>query len=152
MSDYPEHDKLAAVADQTQAAGEFAEWLAGQGVQFMVWREDLTDTRPSDPECLSRRDAPEHKPDCQPPRPDDGGTYATSGVVYWRQHCTHWLNGGDCCRCGQGQVYEVTGIKDFVPERRSLAQLLADWAGIDQGKIEAEKRQMLAGLRTMNGG
>jgi hypothetical protein len=27
-SDYPEHDKLLAVADQTQAAGEFMEWLA----------------------------------------------------------------------------------------------------------------------------
>jgi hypothetical protein len=27
MSDYPEHDKLSAVQDETQAAGEFLEWL-----------------------------------------------------------------------------------------------------------------------------
>lgn len=27
MSEYPEHDKLAAVKDETQAVGEFLEWL-----------------------------------------------------------------------------------------------------------------------------
>ena len=32
MSDYPEHDKLRAIADQTQAIGEFIEWLEGKGI------------------------------------------------------------------------------------------------------------------------
>lgn len=27
MSDYPEHDKISAVKDETQAVGEFLEWL-----------------------------------------------------------------------------------------------------------------------------
>ena len=27
MSDYPEHDKLAGVQDQTQAVGDFLEWV-----------------------------------------------------------------------------------------------------------------------------
>ena len=32
MSDYPEHDKLRAVLAETQAAGEFIEWLGTQGL------------------------------------------------------------------------------------------------------------------------
>ena len=32
MSDYPEHDKLHLVKDETQAAGEFVEWLGLQGI------------------------------------------------------------------------------------------------------------------------
>lgn len=147
MSDYPEHDKLKAVAAETQAAGEFLEWLQSQGVQLMIWREDLTDTRPTDPRCADRRDdAPAHKPGCKPVSPADG--YEVDGLAYWLQHCTHWTDAeGDCCRCGKGQFYEVTGIHGWTPERRSIAGLLADWSEIDQSKIEAEKRAMLAGLR-----
>lgn len=36
MSKYPEHDKLAAIQDQTQAIGEFLEWCADEeGVYLM---------------------------------------------------------------------------------------------------------------------
>jgi hypothetical protein len=87
MSDYPEHDKLSAVKDETQAAGEFLEWLATAGY--------------------------------------------TLAVPY----------NGDEDWCGQM----------FVPACTDPIKLLAAWKGIDQNKIEAEKRQMLASIRAMNG-
>jgi hypothetical protein len=80
MSTYPEHDKLTAVADQTQAIGEFIEWLGGKGV-FLA-----------------------------------------------------------CFVAGHNFPREVHGFRD----------LLAEWAGIDQDKLEAEKRQMLASNRAAN--
>lgn len=42
MSDYPEHDKLALVAEQTQAIGDFLEWATGHlgGARLMRWFED----------------------------------------------------------------------------------------------------------------
>jgi hypothetical protein len=79
MSDYPEHDKLAAVVAETQAAGEFIEWLGTQRI-FLA-----------------------------------------------RYECDH-------------------NFPREVPT--SLTTLLAEWQGIDQRKLEAEKRQMLASLRT----
>jgi len=36
MAEYPEHDKLHAVVDKSQAIGEFCEWLQSEkGVAFM---------------------------------------------------------------------------------------------------------------------
>jgi hypothetical protein len=80
MSTYPEHEKLSAVADQTQAIGEFVEFIEGKGI------------------FLARY---------------------TEGHVFPR---------------------EVHGLRE----------LLAEWAGIDQNKLEAEKRQMLDAQRAMN--
>lgn len=33
-SEYPEHDKLHAIKDQSQKLGEFIEWLHGQGMEI----------------------------------------------------------------------------------------------------------------------
>ena len=46
MVEYPEHNKLHAVRDRSEAIGEFLEWLRGQRVNLMVWREDIEDTMP----------------------------------------------------------------------------------------------------------
>jgi len=81
MSDYPEHDKLSAVAEQTQAIGEFMEWLEGKGA-FLAHYVD--------------------------------------GMNFPRQFDA------------------------------SIRDLLAEWAGIDQNKLEAEKRQMLNAMRAAN--
>jgi hypothetical protein len=80
MSDYPEHDKLTAVAEQTQAIGEFIEWLEGKGI------------------FLARN-------------------------------------------------VEESNYPRYVHGFRAL---LAEWAGIDEDKLEAEKRQMLTSLRAAN--
>lgn len=39
-SAYPEHEKLAAVKDQSQAIGEFLDWLNGDGVHLARWDEE----------------------------------------------------------------------------------------------------------------
>jgi hypothetical protein len=37
---YPEHEKLKAVQKESQAIGEFLEWLCGEkAVELAVWRE-----------------------------------------------------------------------------------------------------------------
>jgi hypothetical protein len=124
MGDYPEHEKLQAVSEQTQAIGEFLDWLNSQGVHLMTWREDLTDTRPDD---------------------------WCEAAKYSHLHCDHWGTEDEtheCCRCAKPYgLREVTGIKGWVSKRRSTLQLLADWAGIDLAKIESEKRQMLESIR-----
>lgn len=35
MADYPEHDKLLAIQDQSQAIGEFVDWLSFKGIWLM---------------------------------------------------------------------------------------------------------------------
>jgi hypothetical protein len=154
MSDYPEHDRQALVVDQTQAIGEFIDWLGTQGVQFMTWREDMTDSRPTDPDCRVRRAANSAIP-CKPSSASDTGT-----ADYYSTHCLHWHDPereaeedreqGICCWCGKGKYYEVTGLRSWAHESRGTLQLLADWAGIDLAKIEAEKRQMLTAIRAAN--
>lgn len=142
--EYPECAKLAAAAAETQAAGEFVDWLASQGIHLMMWREDLTDTRPVDSECRERYDRGNPQP-CDQTR-DDGDD---SAISWWMRHCLHWQNDeaeGTCCRCDRGHVYEIHGVRAWVGAPRSLNDLLADWAGIDQDEVERERRQMLAAL------
>jgi len=153
VSNYPEHDKQAEVVEQTQAIGEFIDWLGTQGIHLMMWREDLTDERPTDPECPVKvvRAAPNP---CDPSR--DG----SDDFSWYRRHCQHWQDPdreadgearqGTCCRCQRGRHYEIRNVKAWTPPGRSTLQLLADWAAIDLRKIEAEKRQMLEACRAAN--
>lgn len=151
MSDYPEHDKLRAAQAETQAAGEFVEWLNSQGIQLMTYREDLTDTRTVDDECKIRKS--KHNPRSCDNTEDDGD----HSVMYWMRHCLHWQDPdravtgdavqGECCYCDLGRFREVHGLRAWTSPGKNLQALLADWADIDQSKIEAEKRQMLAVIR-----
>jgi hypothetical protein len=77
-AEYPEHARLMAVKDRTQAVGEFLEWLGTQGITLAV----------REPE--------------------------------WDR---------------------------LMPAHAGIEDLLGRWAEIDPGKIEAEKRQMLASIR-----
>jgi hypothetical protein len=89
MTDYPEHDKLALVKDETQAAGEFVEWLGSQGIHLMVWREDLTDQRVTDTECPKRVNSDDPAP-CNQLYAPVGDT--ATPRAWWRRHCLHWQN------------------------------------------------------------
>lgn len=40
MSDYPEHDKLAKISDQSQTCGEFVDWLQGCGLHLCEGEDD----------------------------------------------------------------------------------------------------------------
>jgi hypothetical protein len=41
MGDYPEHEKLAAVKSESQAIGEFMDWLADDGVFLYKTNPDV---------------------------------------------------------------------------------------------------------------
>jgi hypothetical protein len=138
VSEYPECERLTAAAEQTQVIGEFIDWLQGQGIQLMTYREDLSDIRPT----ISASD--------------------TGGANYWETHCLHWHGAardaddniqeqGTCCWCGMGREYTLT-TRGWVHEQRGTEHLLADWAGIDPQKVEAERRRMLASLPAAGNG
>lgn len=41
MNDYPEHDRLSAVADESQAIGAFLDWLTSEaGYRIIRWVDD----------------------------------------------------------------------------------------------------------------
>lgn len=43
MKKYPEHEKLEKVKDQSQAVGEFLEWLRGTDRAICQWQDGVTD-------------------------------------------------------------------------------------------------------------
>lgn len=45
QSKYPTLDRVSAVQEESQAVGQFIEWLRGQGVELMQWRETVEDER-----------------------------------------------------------------------------------------------------------
>lgn len=81
MNDYPEHAKLSQVQPQTQAIGEFLDWVASK-------------------------------------------------------HGAHLMT-----------YVDVDDFRGWVPAGVPITRLLAEWAGIDEDKIESEKRAMLADIR-----
>jgi hypothetical protein len=160
VSEYPECEKLAEASKVTQPIGEFLDWLNSQGIHLMTYREDLTDSRPTDPDCRKRRrlgHEENRKLPCWPTHESDIG-----GADYYDTHCLHWhgreyeegdsadVEPGTCCFCGKGRHYEVTGLKAWVSDPRNYEQLLADFAGVDLKKVDTERRQMLASLREAN--
>ncbi len=81
MSDYPEHDKLAKIAEQSQTCGEFLEWLVSEK------------------------------------------------------------------KIQLAQLDGQPGYERLWPAGYNATDLLAEFFGIDQSKIETEKRAMLAKMR-----
>jgi len=123
MSKYPEHDKLTEVREQSQAIGEFLEWLEGQGVklcryqvQFETWS------------IYVHRDTGERWARSTEPQGVDA---------------LHWLP--------TGETKDVTVDEGFRLVTERVENLLAAFFDIDLANLEAEKRQMLAELRQMAG-
>lgn len=63
MSAYPEHDKMTEVAVQSQAIGEFLEWLAEKHIVLARYRDDITDSRVCS--CRGSLGDRDPKPNCQ---------------------------------------------------------------------------------------
>jgi hypothetical protein len=40
MADYPEHEKMLKIRNQSQAIGEFLEWLENEGIVLAEWEGD----------------------------------------------------------------------------------------------------------------
>lgn len=124
MSEYPEHDKLSNVLDQSQAIGEFLEWMGTGDVHRMRWRDDLVDSR-SCPMC---------------------GHTNHPGQKYSNVTPAEQGSWSECTTCGGRGWVDVTR-EGWVADERSITTVLAEYFEIDQDKLEAEKRQMLEALR-----
>ena len=128
MSEYPEHDKLSKVSDESQAQGDLLDWLASQGTQLMQfekWDEegmdlcgDLHFSRKAVERCVAKRggEIREHTA-------EDGSVIADHYVLV-KRHYEQWVH-----------------------DPRSIQAILAEYHDIDQVKLEREKRAMLAALR-----
>jgi hypothetical protein len=125
MSDYPEHEKLIEVKEQSQAIGEF---LDNSPYQLCWWREagDNSDEH-------SQYIWTEHSLKVKPERKDYPPTLG------------HYIDG----KAEHNPDFESWN-EGYYPVHGSIQKILADYFGIDQNKIEAEKRQMLEQIRKDN--
>ena len=114
---YPEHEKLHAVRDKSQACGEFLEWLRSR-YALAVWHQHT----PGCYEIVTRQE-----------RADE----LAFGRVPWGQDPTEKI---PVRRCGL--------TEDMLCHRSPrTSALLAEFYGINEDALEAEKRSMLAALR-----
>jgi hypothetical protein len=120
VAEYPEHAKLAAVSDRSQAIGEFLDWLGAQGVHLQRWGPVPDERLCPVFDCV------------------DGRLRSASG-----------RDKGECGRCG-GTGWAPEDREAWHADGRSIQALLADYFGIDQARLEREKRTMLDELRHAN--
>lgn len=124
MSDYPEHDKLMAVREESQTLGEFIEWLPTADLRIC---EPITKT------------------DCR-----GGGIWNTWSCIGGRKiNDRADEDEGECPICGgTGMVDRDEPL--YLPAHLDINKLLAKFFNIDLAKIETEKRAMLEALRAAN--
>jgi len=131
---YPEHEKLSKVQDQSQAIGEFLEWLeTTKSARLLTWHESETDEVCTGDLVLGCEDGYKTRAGR---KFTIGGARDGVGVP-----C-------DVCR-GTGKV--TCHEKGYVPVG-SARDLLAEFFEIDQDKLEQEKRAMLDSLRARSEG
>jgi hypothetical protein len=124
MSNYPEHDKLTAISDQSQAIGEFLEWLPSQGRFIGAWRTVV---------------------DC----PGGGIWEKWSCIGGVKVNDRTGEEGDECPVCdGRGVVDAAEPIPEVAYV--DINKILAEFFDIDLNKLEAEKRAMLDEIRAAN--
>lgn len=128
-SEYPEHEKLSKIANQSQTIGEFLDWAQMQGARLMHWWEaDVDEICTGD---LFRA--------CV------GGK-----IGYFDEGETPRQTDRDCRACGGTGI--VTHHRAEYRERwPQFTDALAEFFEIDQAKIEQEKRAMLDKLSATHG-
>jgi hypothetical protein len=123
VSEYPEHEKLRAIKEQSQALGEFLDFsrftlcefreAGSNGEPPYVWTERALKVRPD----RAKR---------------------------WPRFFD-FVDG----RAEHNPAHE-SWDEGYVPVMKSIEAVLAEWFGIDRDKIDAEKRQMLDRIREVN--
>lgn len=119
-SEYPEHEKLQAVVDRSQAIGEFLDWLPEAGLALCSWQEAGNN---GVPEYLW---IPGKEKNRQPTRRD----FAVDRAI----------PNPDFCWWGPGYRLAST----------SITKLLSQYFGIDLVRLEQEKRTLLDRQRALN--
>jgi hypothetical protein len=129
---YPEHDKLRAIKDKSQAVGEFLEWLRDtkglticrrleaetNGKPPYVWKPGVTTARRDRKPTAGRNPT---------------GFDKFNGDAEDNPDFREWFEG-------------------YHPEPTNTEKLLAEFFGIDLKALEEEKRAMLDEIRRPNGG
>lgn len=130
MAKYPEHEKLKEIRDQSQKCGEFYEWLQSEHAIEMECHYAYE--RDEDGEKVWRdRDGNIVEEYVDP-----------SETYYSREHNRRMKKmrdelGIDC------RLVKKLGGPITMPIRQTLTSLLAEFFGIDEKKLEEEKRAML---------
>jgi len=126
--EYPEHDKLRQVSGASQGQGELLEWLRSQGVCLMRWKTWTEQVQDDCPRC---------------------GHWDEQDQT-WRTPCgsPEILPRRVNCADGSGKMPPRDVEREgWVSDDRSIQVILAEYHGIDLGKLEDEKRAMLRDLR-----
>lgn len=118
MSTYPEHEKLQAIKEKSQACGEFLDWLKDvKGYSIMEYLPAWTDGKPL---FLTKDGKP------------------TSNLDY-----AHRVNGSSVPN--PEHDYRPEGF--YHPRKSGTLDLLYEFFEIDPEKLDDEKRAMLDALR-----
>jgi hypothetical protein len=130
MSKYPECEKVQEIQKESQAIGEFLEWLTGEkGYTICKWMEDEKQVEEDEYLPVHGEDMAKCKT-CGRPVPSLNNRFTDFCTVgCWREFNTFTIFG--------------ERISDI-----DIEQLLAEFFKIDLNKIEEEKRQMLDKIRS----
>lgn len=118
MPEYPEHDKLKAISEQSQTIGEFLDF--GLPKQNLALYEFVT----YDCECSWCERGQGHRSPMH--------TAAERDTMFDEN---------------DRRIHDAVQISTWHPTHRTIQKILAEHFGIDQRKIDDEKDQMLAALR-----
>lgn len=125
---YPEHEKLQAVHPQSQACGEFVDWLRDEAKIVLARRHRHHYSCYMRGEHIALSQGALRCTRCTVTREK-----GMDALTFFKRHSHSRLT----CDAAEGELLEVQ-----VP----LRQLLAMRFGIDEDRLEAEKRAMLEEL------
>lgn len=118
----PEHDKFRPHQEDARTIGEFLEWMSSEGIRRMRWGEEIYDT------------------DCPNAHPVYESQICVKGILHrfhsFRPEPIGELI-GQCPAC-DGTGYLERTREAYIPDRRSIEQLIADFFGIDKKKFDEE--------------
>lgn len=123
---YPEHEKLEAVKDESQTIGEFLEWLLSEhGVTLCRYEEEARSE-------ADRYVIAGHTPKGEPIYVNDETGDESPNIVSWnrKRNPDYW--------------YKSAG---FYPLNQTIETVLASYFRIDLKKIAAEKEAIYQELR-----
>jgi hypothetical protein len=132
--EYPEHQRLEVVKDQSQAIGEFLEWLSEKGLRLTRWLPEYTNDEPKYLYADERGTSLGYK------YMHEGHASLPDDTAASRRYCHAVWDAA----LNPGYEYRPAG---YYEDHTGAEKLLAEFFDIDLTKLENEKREMLAQLR-----
>jgi hypothetical protein len=131
MSKYPEHERMKAVRDKSQAIGEFIDWLRSEETPYTIAEWEEWRACEAGDEWVPKRKQ----------------WHCVDGRMIGGYDLDEDL--GECETCeGTGRIKPET--PRLYPARIGIEALLARYYDIDLDKINDEKDAMLAEIRKQN--